>query len=126
VRTEQLSRRIFGFVLLLAALPCAGLAGVLAEVTVEAGAHLRVDTPVFISLGGVAGYSQDATLRLEEIRKSQHLFVPCQVEPGSPARLWWTLTGTTPAGGTRTYRLSQVRPADDPASDAATSMSGAG
>ncbi len=76
----------------------AAVAEPLAKVTVEAGKHTRIDTPVSVSLNGIPDYLLGAALWLEEIKDSQHLPVPSQIEPGNPPRLWWILSGTTPAG----------------------------
>ena len=104
------------FVLCLALVPgCAASTEPLAKITVEAGQHIRIDTPVSVSLSGVPGCSSDAALRLEEIKGSRRLPVPSQLEPGSPPRLWWILSGTTPAGGERIYELVQGRPVETPA-----------
>jgi hypothetical protein len=75
-------------------------------ITVEAGHYTRVDTPVSLDLSGVpaVGLPTDK-LRLVEIKGSQRIDVPVQLEPGSPPRLWWVLSGKTPAGTTRTYEL---------------------
>jgi hypothetical protein len=75
----------------------------LATITVEAGEYTRIDTPVSVALEGVSL----ARLRLEEIKDSQRLPIPTQLEPGNPPRLWWILSGTTPAGTKRIYELLQ-------------------
>ena len=78
----------------------------LGTITVEAGDYTRVDTPVSLDLSGVAGVGFPSDeLRLVEIKGSQRAGVPVQLEAGSPPRLWWVLTGKTPAGTTRTYEL---------------------
>lgn len=77
----------------------------LAQITVEAGDYARVDTPVSLDLSGVPlGFPADQ-IRLVEVKDSQRVEVPAQLEPGSPPRLWWVLSGTTPAGAKRTYEL---------------------
>jgi hypothetical protein len=73
----------------------------LATITVEAGKYTRIDTPVSVELDGISFSS----LRLEEIRGSQRLPVPAQIEAGNPPRLWWILSGTTETGGKRMYEL---------------------
>lgn len=73
----------------------------LATITVEAGKYARIDTPVSVELDGI-NYTQ---LRLEEIKGSQRLPVPTQIEAGNPPRLWWILSGTTEAGEKRIYEL---------------------
>jgi len=77
--------------------------GPLARITVEAGEHIRVDTPVSVALEGITA----TQLRLEEIKDSERVPVPSQIEFSDPMRLWWILSGTTEAGGTRVYELSE-------------------
>jgi len=80
--------------------PSVSAAGPLAKITVEAGKHMRIDTPVSIPLDGISTES-----RLEEIKGSSRIPVVAQIEAGNPSRLWWILSGTTPAGGKRVYEL---------------------
>lgn len=79
----------------------------LATITVEAGQYTRIDTPVSVELDGIS----NRRLRLEEIKGSQRLPVPAQIETGKPPRLWWILSGTTEAGGKRIYELLEGSPA---------------
>ena len=81
-------------------------AGPLAKIIVEAGKHMRIDTPVSIPLDSISTES-----RLEEIKGSNRIPVVAQIEAGNPPRLWWILSGTTPAGGKRVYELVVGRPA---------------
>lgn len=83
----------------------------LATFTVEAGAQARVDTPVSAPLAGVPEAMSGVSLRLEEIKGSQRVGVPAQVEPGATPRLWWILAGTTLAGATRVFELVEGEPA---------------
>jgi hypothetical protein len=81
----------------------------LATITVQAGAYTRIDTPVTAWLDGVAlGFPSDE-IQLVEIKDSQRIEVPVQLEAGSPPRLWWILKGTTPAGQNRTYELIKAK-----------------
>lgn len=80
----------------------------LAKITVEAGRHTRIDTPVSLSLDAVPLGLPDAKMQLQEITGSGRIVVPTQLEPGSPPRLWWILYGTTPAGGKRVYELARA------------------
>jgi len=73
----------------------------LAKITVEAGQNARIDTPVSVSLDGMG----TTKLALYEIKGSKRTAVAAQIEPGNPPRLWWILSGTTPAGSKRTYEL---------------------
>ena len=40
-----------------------------------------------------------------EIKGSERVATVSQIEPGNPPRLWWVLSGTTPAGSRRVYEL---------------------
>jgi hypothetical protein len=86
-----------------------------AKLVVEAGKHVRVDTPVSAVLDDNLQPSSDVEFQLEEVKDSKRIEVPCQVEAGGPPRLWWILSGTTPAGATRTYQLSRKETGDDTA-----------
>ncbi|MHC4159543.1 MAG: DUF6807 domain-containing protein [Planctomycetota bacterium] len=96
------STAFFALFMVLAA-QSATLARPLAKITVEAGEHTRIDTPVSVVLDGI-NYSP---LCLEEIKGSQRLPVSAQVESSDTRRLCWVLTGTTPAGAKRVYELLQ-------------------
>ena len=82
----------------------------LATFTVRAGEYTRVDTPVSAPLVGLIDM---ASLRLEEVKGSQRVAVPAQVEAGSTPRLWWILGGTTPAGQSRVFELVRGAPATE-------------
>lgn len=91
--------------LLFCSLVCSGQP--LARITVEAGDYTRIDTPVSLDLNGVPlGFPQDE-VHLVEVKGEQRIDVPVQFEAGSPPRLWWVLSGTTQAGGKRTYELME-------------------
>jgi len=77
----------------------------LARITVEAGRHARLDTPVSVALDGIS-YTE---LALYEIKGSRRIGVAKQIEPGNPPRLWWILYGTTEAGEKRVYELVEGR-----------------
>jgi hypothetical protein len=79
----------------------------LAKITVKAGHYARLDTPVSLDLSGVPFGFSDEKLSLVEIRGTQRIPVPVQLEPGSPPRLWWILSGETPDDGKRIYELSR-------------------
>lgn len=86
----------------------AGGAEPLARITVEAGAHTRVDTPVSVSLAGAPLGFPDAEYVLREVGGSSRRLCSAQVEAGSPARLWFILSGKTKAGAKRTFELRQT------------------
>ena len=93
----------------------AGAAEPLARITVEAGEHTRVDTPVCGSLDGVSLDSPDARYVLTEGSAPGRNVVAAQLEPGSPAKLWFILAGETKPGAKRTYEFSiQERSAEGP------------
>ena len=80
----------------------------LATITVEAGKHTRIDTPVSVALEGIPEAVSGAPIQLRElelVRRSGRLPVPAQIEPGNPPRLWWILSGTTQAGRERYFEL---------------------
>ena len=81
-----------------------------ATITVEAGEVERIDTPMCVSLKGVA---PDAAgdLGLVEVRDGKATPAASQLEGGSDPRICWFLSGTTPAGGKRVYRLVTGAPA---------------
>lgn len=86
----------------------------LARVTVEAGDYTHLDIPVALELNGVAlGFPTDQ-IRLVEVKGSQRIDVPAQLEPGSPPKLWWILSGMTQAGTKRTYELLEGAGPDVP------------
>jgi len=78
-----------------------GRAAAVARITVDAGMHARMDTPVSVELEALA----DGPLRLEEIRDGKRQPTASQIEAGSPAKLWWVLSGETAAGTRRVYEL---------------------
>jgi hypothetical protein len=77
----------------------------LAIITVEAGEHTRIDTPVSVALDGIPMGRVSGTIRLVEILPFRPMPVASQIEPGNPPRLWWILSGRTPARSKRTFQL---------------------
>ena len=77
----------------------------LATITVEAGQYARTDTPVSVLLATVPQAAKGQPLSLQEVRGADRVTVPAQIEPGATPRLHWILSGTLPAGQTRTYEL---------------------
>lgn len=75
----------------------------IAVITVEAGKHIRIDTPVCAPLDGI---TCDEVF-LEEITDAGRVLVSTQIEQGSPPKLWWILSGTTRPGEKRTFKLSR-------------------
>lgn len=91
----------------------AGTAKLLGRIIVSSGAHERRDVPVSVRLEGLP--DPQRPLVLEELTGSGRVFVPAQLEPGRPPRLWWILAGRTPAGSRRTYELLEGGPPANPA-----------
>jgi len=85
-----------------------------ARITVDAGEYTRLDTPVSLDLSGVPGlgFATD-TFRLIEINGLRRIATFAQLEPGSPPKLWWILSGKTEAGSKRIYELERRRPIHD-------------
>jgi len=87
---------------ILLAVPAPG-AELMCTITVEAGKHTRVDTPVTVPLKGLG---KDVSVGVvQESRGGQWVKVPHQIEAGPPPRLCFILSGTTPAGATRTFQV---------------------
>jgi hypothetical protein len=70
-------------------------------ITVEAGEYPRKETPVSLALPGLP--EKLPALQLVETTDGKAAPVAWQLEEGRPPRLWWILTGETPAGGRRTF-----------------------
>ena len=104
------------FILFLVLTPISATAEVPGKITIEAGGHSRIDTPVCVSLGDLGDCLSDSNLQLVEVKDSQRLPVTSQLEPGGSPRLWWILSGTTPAGDKRIYELVKDSSVDKSAS----------
>ena len=81
----------------------------LATITVEAGQFTRVDTPVSVPLAMVPQAMKAWVPVLQEVRGTERVFVPAQIEWTPTPRLHWIVAGTLPAGQTRTYELVDKR-----------------
>ena len=84
----------------------------LAKITVEAGNYTRIDTPVCVSLKDISqqiiSHGRNSALWLEEVTGAIRIPVAMQMEQQSEGPvLWWILSGTTSAGGRRSYELLQ-------------------
>jgi hypothetical protein len=106
---STLIRLLFAFVLssCLLLTSSSALGEPLAKITVHAGHYASLDTPVSLDLSGVPFGFPGEELSLVEIKGTQRVPVQVQFELGSPPRLWWILSGETPAGGKRIYELSR-------------------
>jgi hypothetical protein len=78
----------------------------LARIVVEAGAFKRENTPVSFALDGVTALP-DSAFTLVEVKGTQRINVPLQVEQGYTRKLWWILSGVTASGSQRTFELVQ-------------------
>lgn len=85
-----------------------GAAEPLARITVDAGEHTRIDTPVSVSLEGVALGPGEGAFMLVEKAAGETATYPAQLEAGSPAKLWFILGGETKPGTKRTYELTEA------------------
>jgi hypothetical protein len=77
----------------------------IATVTVDAGAHTRIDTPVSVTLDGIPLGFPDEKFHLVEVGDAKKNRIPAQYEAGSPPKLWFILSDKTKAGGKRLYEL---------------------
>ena len=77
----------------------------LATITVDAGKHTRIDTPVSVTLEGIPLGLPDEKFHLVEVGDAKKDPIPVQFEQGSPPKLWFILSGKTEAGSKRTYEL---------------------
>ncbi len=86
-------------------------ASLLATITIEAGNHTRIDTPVWFSPNEVNfDFEKDPFVIVEtngraSIPGTDEKEIPAQYESGNPAKIWFILDGKTEAGTTRTFRL---------------------
>jgi len=80
----------------------------LARLTVAAGKHDRVDTPVCVELKGI----DKVPRRVALVESGRKVATFGQVVPGKPAKLWFVVTGKMPAGTQRTYELHPAPAAD--------------
>ncbi|MEQ8765841.1 MAG: PmoA family protein [Planctomycetota bacterium] len=79
----------------------------LGSIVVAAGDLERQDAIASIELKpAMAGMP----LRLFEVQGDERTEIPCQVERGELARLWWVMSGETAAGGERHFALESGAP----------------
>jgi hypothetical protein len=88
--------------------PTGNEAETLAKITVAAGDFTRIDTPISIDLNSITLDIPAEEIHLFEIKDSQRIEIPVQLETGTPQRLWWILSGTTPSGQSRTFELCKA------------------
>ena len=83
----------------------------IAAFTVRAGSYDRLNTPVSVSLAGIA-FPDSVAWQLVEHRGGERHPVAAQRDPGNHDALTWVLNGDTPAGSLRRYTL--IAPTDHP------------
>jgi hypothetical protein len=88
----------------------AGHASLLATITVEAGEHTRIDTPVYVSINDIKYDFEKEPFVLLEIKGQEKVEVPVQYEPGTEGKLWFVLSGRTEAGAKRSFELYTSQP----------------
>jgi len=102
------SRAGIGLLLAVAFLPAVSVAAQtvrVAEFSVYAGEHERVNLPVRAIVDGVPLQSYAGGIQLFEVTSGGNLPVVAQLMPGDPMRLAWILSGTTAPGAVRNYEL---------------------
>jgi len=77
----------------------------LAIITVEAGEHTRIDTPICLNPKEIDFDFAKNSIFLLETTGQEKVETPVQYEEGSPAKLWFILSGTTEAGTKRIFEL---------------------
>ncbi|WP_321373157.1 PmoA family protein [uncultured Draconibacterium sp.] len=83
----------------------------IAKISVEFPEDL-INTPVSVSLDGVNYNTDKNPFTLYEIKSNEEIAIPCQLETGHSARLWFLLNGETQKG---TVREFIVKTEDNPA-----------
>lgn len=73
--------------------------------TINIGNSDRIDAPVCVPLDGLNYNTDKGILTLFEVTKTGEKEVPCQIEPGYSAKLWFTLPGITKKSVIREYIL---------------------
>ncbi len=103
------------FSILLLGLGCHTLlAEPFAKINVQTDQWARMDTPVWAFLPDSIRPADLNRIRLEEDREGLRIPLPCQIESGKAPRLWFILSGNTPANAKRTFYLSQGDPVEFP------------
>lgn len=68
----------------------------------------RVNAPVSVSLNGINYNTDKGHLALFEVKNGLETAVPCQIESGHSAFLWFLLPGQTKANETREFVIKQL------------------
>lgn len=80
----------------------------LGTISVQSGEIERQDTPVSVALSALPDPWRP--LRLFEVKGEQRIPIPSQMDPGNEPRLWWILSGKTPANTVRTFEVYEGDP----------------
>src|SRR5512133_3590375 len=100
-----MKRSFFFLILFLATIPCIYSQNrEIFRINVEAGDHIRVNTPVSLDLAGV-NLNDTVSFRLVEKKNGKLIEKQYQIETGYIPRIWWILDGTTKPGAKREYAL---------------------
>lgn len=78
----------------------------IARIVIDAGKYKRDHTPVSITLDDITAVA-DSLFTLVEVKGTQRINVPFQIEAGYQRRLWWILSGTTTPNTQRIFELQQ-------------------
>ena len=65
----------------------------------------RIDAPVSVSLDGLNYNTDKGSLALYEVTANGEKQIPCQLESGYSAKLWFILEGVSPKNSTRNFIL---------------------
>ena len=103
--------KIIGFILILLITAGSLTAGELVKFILHVEKE-RIDAPVYVSLDGIDYNTGKGRLVLYEITAEGETLVPCQVEPGHSARLWFLLEGMTSANTSRVFVLKEKSPGE--------------
>ena len=75
-----------------------------AEISVNAGNHLRINTPVSIDINKKF-FKENQIPILKCVTDRSGKEINCQLETGTPGKLWWIISDTLQPGEIRTYNL---------------------
>ncbi len=76
------------------------------EFTVRGGESDWLNMPVAVSLDGLRPCGDDEMILLEQVIGTRRFSVPCQVEPGPNAQLWFIPLEPIPSGNIVSYEIS--------------------